>query len=115
VMAKSVYEWFRDRHNLALLKKLAKSGVVTLATRKVVQKDLIFSGKSVVLTGALNSLTRDEAKDKIRELGGHIVSAVSKKTDLVVAGSDPGSKYDRAVELGVKIIGEKEFINLISQ
>jgi DNA ligase (NAD+) len=88
--------------------------VIAVGVKKTVQKDLIFSGKSVVLTGGLNSLTRDEAKDKIRELGGHIVSAVSKKTDLVVTGSDPGSKYEKAQELGIKIINEKEFLKLIS-
>ncbi len=115
IMAKSIYNWFRDKHNQALLKRLERSGILVEEVKNVSPKNLIFSGKSVVLTGALNSLTRDEAKDKIRKLGGHIVSAVSKKTDLVVAGVDPGSKYAKAKELGIETIGEKEFIKLISQ
>jgi DNA ligase (NAD+) len=112
IVARSVYEWFHDQHNLNLLKKLAVNGVRVKAI-KTATKNLIFLGKSVVLTGSLKSLTRDEAKAKIRELGGSIVSAVSKKTDLVVAGSDPGSKYEKAQELRVKIIKEEEFLKLI--
>ncbi|MCX6796146.1 MAG: helix-hairpin-helix domain-containing protein, partial [Candidatus Falkowbacteria bacterium] len=114
IMAKSVYEWFQDKQNLNLLKKLEKNGIKIKEIKRV-KKDLIFSGKNVVLTGGLNSLTRDEAKAKIRELGGSVSSAVSKKTDLVIAGSDPGSKFDQAKKLGVKIINEKEFLQLISK
>ena len=113
VMARSVYDWFRDKHNLNLLKKLAANGVIAKEVKKV-KKDLIFEGKSVVLTGSLSGLTRDEAKAKIRELGGDISSSVSKKTDLVIAGVEPGSKYEKAVELGIKIIDEEEFFKLIA-
>jgi len=112
VMAKSVYDWFRNKHNLNLLKKLSENGVTTKEVKEV-EKDLIFKGKSVVLTGSLSSLTRDEAKAKIRELGGDISSSVSKKTDLVIAGVEPGSKYEKAVELGVKIINEEELLKMI--
>jgi len=112
VMARSVYEWFRDKHNLNLLIRLKNSGVKTKEVKQA-KKDLIFKGKSVVLTGSLNSLTRDEAKAKIRELGGDISSAVSKKTGLLVVGNEPGSKYDKAEELGIKIINEEEFLRMI--
>ena len=112
VMAKSVYEWFRDKHNLNLLGKLKVNGV-KIKEIKQTKKDLIFKGKIIVLTGSLSSLTRDEAKAKIRELGGQFTSAVSKKTDFVVAGSEPGSKYNKAQELGVKIINEEEFLQMI--
>ena len=71
-------------------------------------------GKTFVLTGTLAGLTRDEAKVKIRELGGNVSSSVSKNTDYIVAGSEPGSKYDKAKKLGVKIIEEKDFIKMIS-
>jgi DNA ligase (NAD+) len=66
-----------------------------------------------VLTGGMSSLTRDEAKAKIRELGGNISTSVSKKTDYVVAGTDPGSKFELAKKLGVEILSEKEFLDLL--
>ena len=69
--------------------------------------------KTFVLTGSLELLTRDEAKDKIRELGGDVSESVSKKTDYVVAGSERGSKYDKAKKLGVMIIHEKKFLELV--
>jgi DNA ligase (NAD+) len=109
---------------LALLDKLQESGV-TIAIPESLKKlinspleggvgdDLPFSGKTVVLTGSLDGLTRDEAKAKIRELGGKIAGSVSKNTDLVVAGVEPGSKLDKANELGVRVIDEKEFLKLV--
>jgi len=71
------------------------------------------TGKTFVLTGEMKSWTRDEVKDIIRKAGGDISSSVSKNTDYVVAGENPGSKYQKALRLGVKIIGEKEFRELI--
>jgi DNA ligase (NAD+) len=112
VMAKSVYEWFRDKHNLALLEKLEKNGVAVKSQKSKVKSQKL-SGKKFVLTGAMDSLTRDEAKVKIRELGGDVSSSVSKKIDYVVAGADPGSKYDKAKKLGVRIIDEKEFLKML--
>lgn len=111
VVAKSIYDWFHDRHNQELLRKLEKNGV-RIKQKKVAEKASI-KGKTFVLTGSLAGLTRDEAKAKIRELGGDISSSVSKNTDYVVAGEEPGSKYEKAKELGVKIINEEEFLNLI--
>ena len=72
------------------------------------------SGKIFVLTGGLEKLTRDNAKANIRELGGSVSSSVSKNTDFVVAGSEPGSKFEKAKKLGVKVISEKEFLELLS-
>ena len=112
IMAKSIYQWFRDKRNIDLLKKLKSKGVITKEVEKNT-KNLTLKGKTIVLTGTLSSLTRDEAKAKIRGLGGDISSAVSKKTDLLIAGNDPGSKYDKALELGVKIIDEEEFLKMI--
>ncbi len=112
IMAKSVYEWFRDARNLKLLERLGKNGVKP-RQQTTDNRRQILSGKTFVLTGALSGLTRDEAKRKIRELGGDVSSSVSKNTDYVVAGADPGSKYDKAKKLGVKIIDEREFLKLI--
>jgi len=113
IMAKSVYEWFHNTHNLKLLEKLEKNGV-KVKSRKLKVGSKKLEGKTFVLTGTLAGLTRDEAKVKIRELGGNVSSSVSKNTDYIVAGSEPGSKYDKAKKLGVKIIEEKDFIKMIS-
>jgi DNA ligase (NAD+) len=112
VMAKSVYDWFHDKHNLELLDKLEKNGVKT-ESGKLEVKSKKLEGKTFVLTGAMEGLTRDEAKDKIRELGGSVSSSVSKNTDFVVAGVEPGSKLDKAGKLGVRILGEEEFLKIL--
>ncbi len=72
------------------------------------------TGKSFVFTGSLETLTRDEAKEMARTLGADISESVSKKTDFVVVGSDPGSKYERAVQLGVTVLDEQGYLQLIS-
>lgn len=110
VVAKSIDDYFQNKANLKLIDKFLKVGVKIVAP-KVIKK--ILAGKTFVLTGMLKALSRDEAKTKIRELGGDISSSVSKKTDYVVAGAEPGSKYDKAKKLGVKIIGEKEFLKMV--
>jgi DNA ligase (NAD+) len=71
-------------------------------------------GKTFVLTGTLSALTRDEAKDQIKKLGGDVSESVSKKTDYVIVGENPGSKADKAQILGVEILNEKEFLDLIA-
>jgi len=112
IMANSVYQWFQDKRNLALLDKLHQVGL-KVRQLKLEPKNLKLANKTLVLTGALTGLTRDQAKAKIRELGGDISSSVSRKTDYVVAGSEPGSKFDKAKKLGVKIISEEEFQEMI--
>jgi DNA ligase (NAD+) len=72
-----------------------------------------FAGKAFVLTGGLTSMTRPEAQEKIRALGGNVGSSVSSKTDFVIAGSDAGTKLEKAKELGVRIITESEFLEMI--
>jgi DNA ligase (NAD+) len=117
IVAKSIYEWFKDKKNISLLDELESAGVtlkLKAQSSKLKAQSSIFKDKTVVLTGTLSSLTRDEAKAKIRELGGDISSSVSKNTDFVVVGEEPGSKYDKAVKLGVRILGEKEFISLLN-
>jgi len=111
VVAESIYNWFHGINNLELLGRLEKSRV-TLKPM-IGQKEQKLAGKTFVLTGSLEKLTRDQAKAKIRELGGDISSSVSKNTDYVVAGAEPGSKLEKAQKLGVKVIGEEEFMKLI--
>jgi DNA ligase (NAD+) len=76
--------------------------------------ELPLTGKTFVLTGTLPSMTREEASAKIESLGGHVSSSVSKKTDYVLAGADPGSKIDKAKELGVRILDEAEFRKMLA-
>lgn len=113
IMAKSVYEWFQEKNNLELLERLSSAGV-RVKSLKLTAGSAKLAGQTFVLTGGLNRLTRDQAKDKIRELGGDVSSSVSKNTDYVVAGSAAGSKLAKARKLGVKVIDEEEFIKLIS-
>ena len=111
-IAESVARFFADRHNRAEVKRLDDLGVRwPTATRK--RRDGPLSGKSIVLTGTLSGLTRDEAKARIAEAGGRVASSVSKKTDYVVAGNEAGSKLQRAQELGVAVIDEAELLRLL--
>ncbi len=112
VIAKSVYDWFRDPYQKRFLKKLLKR--ITIEKYHAPSGKL--KGKKFVITGTLENLTRDEAKARVRKLGGDASETVSKETDYLVAGSDPGSaKLERAQKLGVKIIDEKEFLKLIGK
>ena len=114
VIAGSVYNFFRDSKNLQLIEKLKQYGLrfSTDETKENIPKKL--SGLTFVLTGTLEKFTREEAKQVIERLGGRVSSSVSSKTDYVIAGADAGSKLLRAKELGVKIIDEKKFNELIS-
>lgn len=112
VVAKSIFDWFRNKDNLKFSEKLEKVGVKIKEPEKRREK-LILAGKTFILTGTLKTITRDEAKTKIRELGGKISSSVSEKVDFVLAGESPGSKYNKAKKLGLKIISEKEFSEMI--
>jgi DNA ligase (NAD+) len=110
VVAESIYNWFRDEDNKKMLSGLLKHLVISDQV-SVISKKL--AGKSFVLTGSLESMSRDEAKEKIRSLGGDVSSSVSKNTSYVVAGESAGSKYEKAKELGVEILSEKEFLKLV--
>lgn len=108
--AQSIKEWFENKNNTDLLQKLLK--VVDIQKPPKISKKL--SGQTFVFTGTLESITRDAAKEKVRLMGGDVSGSVSKETNFVVAGENPGSKYDKAQSLGVKTISEREFLNLIS-
>ena len=113
-MAQSIYDYFHSSYAEKLLRKLDQAGII-IEIPEPSKKNLILAGKTFVLTGELENLTRDEAKARIRELGGEVSGSVSANTDYVVAGKEPGSKYEKAKELGAKIINEEEFLTLLGK
>jgi len=110
-MAASIVEYFRNRHNIAVIEQLEVAGMRPPPARKKTGGRL--AGKTIVLTGTLDSLTREQAKQAIEAAGGRASSNVSGATDLVVAGSSPGSKLAKANRLGVKVVDEKQFLDLL--
>ena len=110
-IAESIVEFFADEHNRKLVSDLRKADLTFTGQKK--EKGTKLAGKTFVLTGTLERHTRDEAKKMIEDAGGRVSGSVSKKTDYVVAGSDAGSKLDRARELGVSVIGEEELEGLV--
>ncbi len=113
-VSRSIYNWFRAEKNIKFWEKLERAGIKIISpVIPSKTRNLNLLGKTFVLTGTLDSMARDEAKEKIRALGGEISELVSKKTDFVVAGKKPGSKLEKAKNLGVKALGEKEFLQLM--
>src|SRR6266567_5539856 len=111
-VAASIVEFFSEPANRQLIKKLRKAGAHPTAEKRQVKSDK-FAGKSFVFTGGLANRTREEAGEIVQQHGGKVSGTVSKKTNYVVVGIDPGSKYDKAKELGVKILSEGEFEKLV--
>ncbi len=111
-VAKSVYHYFHQECTTQLLRKFLDSGVAIVNPERVTTQQHL-AGKSFVLTGTLGSYTRDAAKELIEKAGGRVVSSVSKKTNYVIAGRDPGSKLTKAQKLGVTVLNEEEFKQLI--
>jgi DNA ligase (NAD+) len=111
-VAASIVEFFSEPANRQLIKKLNKAGVHPTAEKRVVRSQKL-AGKSFVFTGGLANRSREEAGEIVQQHGGKVSGSVSKKTDYVVVGTDPGSKYDKAKELGVTILSEAEFEKLL--
>ena len=116
VAARSIYNWFKDKNNKLLLNRLLKH--ITIKKIQKIDKNYLLrklspNGKTFVFTGVLNSMSRYDAKNKIRALGGDVSNSVSKNTDYVVVGNEPGSKYDDAKRIGVKIIDESDFMKFV--
>jgi DNA ligase (NAD+) len=109
-IAESIAEFFQEPRNRELVERLRQAGLTFKGTMK--ERGTKFAGKTFVLTGTL-SLPRDQVKKTIEAAGGRVAGSVSKKTDYVIAGSDAGSKLDKAKELGVSVIGEKDLANLL--
>lgn len=110
--AKSLVNYFKKNYNL--IKELESLGINPIE-EAITNEEQIFAGMTIVLTGKLESLTRDEASEIIEKLGGNASTSVSKKTSFVVCGSDAGSKRTKALELGIKIISEDEFLDLVKR
>ncbi|MFC2059388.1 NAD-dependent DNA ligase LigA, partial [Chloroflexota bacterium] len=111
-IAESVAAFFRQESNRKVIEKLREAGV-KLEAEAVSTAELPFAGQEFVLTGRLEAFSRNEAESRIKALGGSVGSSVTRKTTTVVAGADPGSKLDRARELGINIVGEEDLLKLI--
>jgi DNA ligase (NAD+) len=112
-IAASIVEFFHEHQNIDVMHKFSKAGVIP--QKKEIQTNAPLQGKSFVFTGTMESMGRNEAKTIVENLGGTIHSSVTKKTTYLVAGSEPGSKVDRAKSSGIKIINEEAFLKLINQ
>jgi DNA ligase (NAD+) len=115
VVAQSVLDFFTSEAGKKTLRRIKELGIHPKAEKVSAKKsaELPLAGKTFVLTGTLPSMTREEATEKIEALGAHVTGSVSKKTDYVLAGAEPGSKFDKAKELGVRIIDESEFRKML--
>ena len=114
VIAKSVVDYFKSEENLELIQELKNLGLNMDYLGTETEEETAFSGKTFVLTGTLDSITRDVAKEKIEALGGNCAGSVSKKTNVVIAGHDAGSKLTKAEELGIDIWNEEEFLEVLN-
>lgn len=115
ITAKSIYNFFNEKKNRAFVHALLRKGVkIEYMEKKIKTRDGV-TGKTFVFTGALEHGSREQAKELVRQFGGEPSESVSKNTDYVVVGDDPGSKYDKAQKLGVKILSEAEFVKLVPE
>ena len=113
VVAKNIVDFFGDEEHEQLIASYLKNGVRIFAEKKL-KSFSVLSGKSFVVTGVLETFSREEAQDRIRRLGGFVHNTVSKKTDYVIVGEHPGSKAEKAKQLGVRTLSEEEFIAMLS-
>ncbi len=114
VVSESISAWFKRGYNQKLVDKFLKLGVIVLE-EKAKKGSSKLAGKTFVLTGTLESMSRDQAKERIRALGGDVSASISKETDYIVAGAEPGSKLEKAQKLGVKILDERAFLRLLTK
>jgi len=112
VVANSISDWFLKKSNLEFLNKLKIAGI-SIRYTPYKDKNQKLRDRVFVITGVLDKMSRDQARERIKNLGGQVSESVSKNTDFLVAGMDPGSKYENAKKIGVKIINEKEFLEMI--
>ena len=115
-IAEQIIDWFSQDRNKIVLQKLKAAGIwpQVVISEKISEEELPLSDKVLVVTGTLEHFSRNEIKDTIEKFGGKTSSSVSKNTDYVLVGDNPGSKYDKAVELGIKILNEKQFLEMVN-
>ena len=113
VVARNIVDFFSEPHNREVIRKLIQAGVHWTETAPATPEALPLSGQTFVLTGALSSMTREEAKERLEALGARVSSSVSRKTTAVIVGENPGSKYDKARALGVPLLDEQAFLDLL--
>ncbi len=114
-MAESIGKFFAEPRNLETIENLKKMGVNTMETKETAISNDVLAGKTLVITGTLASLTRSQASENIELLGGKVTNSVSKNTDYVIKGENPGSKYDRALQLGINILDEEDLLKMIGK
>ena len=114
VIAQSVVSYFENENNIKMINELKELGL-NMYYKKKDMVNGVFAHKIVVLTGTLSSMGRNEAKEKIESLGGTVTSSVSKKTDILIAGESAGSKLTKAIDLGIQILTEVDFLNMIKE
>jgi DNA ligase (NAD+) len=112
-IAESVVRFFADIHNQRIVNRLKTAGIQMQEKKKYTRTSQQFSNKSFALTGTLLTMTREEAKRRIESMGGKVVSSISKKTDFIVVGSDAGSKLEKAKTLGIPLLDEQKFLNML--
>lgn len=112
VVAEHIETFFDQRHNQEIIERLVHSDIRWPVIKRQAA-DSVFSGKTVVLTGTLSRMTRGEAKDRLTSLGARVSGSVSGKTDMLIAGSEAGSKLDKAEKLGIRIVDEDELFDLL--
>ena len=112
IMGQSIINWFKDKKNISFLEKLEKKGIKLLPVKVITEKGK-FKDLNFVITGVLDSMSRELAKEKIIDQGGKVQEAISSKTDYLIIGKNPGSKYEKAKGLKTKIINEKEFLKML--
>jgi len=109
-VARSINQFFQQDENKMMIQRLRDAGVRMAEDKLLTDSNQRMSGKTFVLTGTLKTMTRDQASETIKKAGGKVSSSVSKNTDYVVVGESPGSKYERAMKLGITILNEDDFI-----
>lgn len=114
-IAESIIQYAGEEQNKEFLTKLNKAGLQMIATPERTSDALPLAGKTFVLTGTLSKLTRSAAEEALRQLGGKPASSVSRQTDYVIVGAEPGSKYQKALDLGIAILEEEEFLQLLQE
>jgi DNA ligase (NAD+) len=114
VMAESIYNFFKNEANLNVINELKTIGLNTMyLNSNSSYKETAFKNKNVLVTGTLANYKRNEVKDLLENLGANVVSSVSKNLDYLIVGSEPGSKLEKAQKLGITILGEEEFLDLL--